>query len=296
MATAWVFPGQGSQVEGMGADLSDLPGATDKLAQAQRMLGWSLADLTADRLKQTTYTQPALFLISALLADALKTDRQPAVVAGHSLGEYSALYCAGVFGFADGLELVKQRSQLMAMAKEGTMAAVIGFDRAQLEAICDDIDGVVIANDNGPDQVVLSGDKTAIKDAIAAAQPKRHVFLSVSGAFHSPFMADAADKFAAVLDAVAFSHASVPVYSNVTATATTDPDILKTNLRNQVTGAVRWRETVAAMSAAGIDTVWEVGPGKVLTGLVRRIDRALSRTNIPDAASVSKLQSRSGCI
>ncbi|MEO0356556.1 MAG: ACP S-malonyltransferase, partial [Cyanobacteria bacterium P01_A01_bin.3] len=246
-------------------------------------------DLTADRLKQTSYTQPALFLVSALLADALKTDRQPTAVAGHSLGEYSALYCAGVFGFTEGLELVKQRSQLMATAKEGTMAAVMGFDRPQLEAICGDTDGVVIANDNSPDQVVLSGDKTAIESAIAAASPKRSVFLPVSGAFHSPYMAEAADKFAAVLDAVSFKSASVPVYSNVTATATTDPDTLKANLRNQVTGSVRWRETVTAMGAAGIDTVWEVGPGKVLTGLVRRIDRTLTRVNIPDAASIPTL-------
>ncbi|MEM9568680.1 MAG: ACP S-malonyltransferase [Cyanobacteria bacterium P01_E01_bin.34] len=289
MATAWVFPGQGSQVEGMGADLSDLPGASEKLAQAHRILGWSLSDLTVDQLKQTTFTQPALFLVSVLLADALKTDLQPAAVAGHSLGEYSALYCAGVFGFTEGLELVKRRSQLMATAKEGTMAAVMGFDRDKLEAVCSDTDGVVIANDNSPDQVVLSGDKTAIERAISAASPRRSVFLPVSGAFHSPYMAEAAEQFAAVLDAVSFNPSTVPVYSNVTATATTDPDTLKTNLRNQVTGSVRWRETITAMSAAGIDTLWEVGTGKVLTGLARRIDRALSRVNISDAASISKL-------
>ncbi|MGK7911780.1 MAG: ACP S-malonyltransferase [Synechococcus sp.] len=291
MATAWVFPGQGSQAEGMGADLSDLSGASEKLAQAQSILGWSLTDLTADQLKQTTYTQPALFLVSALLADALKTDRQPAAVAGHSLGEYGALYCAGVFDFTAGLELVKQRSQLMATAKDGTMAAVMGFDRPKLESICAETDGVVIANDNSPDQVVLSGDKAAIESAIAAASPKRSVFLPVSGAFHSPYMAEAADQFAAVLDSVSFQPASVPVYSNVTATATIDPDTLKTNLRNQVTGSVRWRETVLAMSAAGVDTIWEVGPGKVLSGLVRRIDRSLSRVNISDAASISQLRS-----
>ena len=289
MATAWVFPGQGSQAEGMGADLIDLPGASEKLAQARSILGWSLTDLTADQLKQTTYTQPALFLVSALLADALKANHQPTAVAGHSLGEYSALYCADVLGFTDGLELVKQRSELMATAQQGTMAAVMGFDREQLQTICAETDGVTIANDNSPDQVVLSGDKTAIDRAIEASHPKRSVYLSVSGAFHSPFMADAADKFAAVLETVPFNPPSVPVYSNVTATATTDPNTLKDNLRAQVTGSVRWRETVEAMSAAGIETVWEVGPGKVLTGLVRRIDRSLSRVNIPDAASIANL-------
>ena len=289
MATAWVFPGQGSQVEGMGADLVDLPGAAEKLAKAQTILGWSLLDLTAEDLKQTTHTQPALYLVSALLSDALKDDHQPDAVAGHSLGEYSALYCAGVFDFATGLELVKQRSQLMATAKEGTMAAVMGFDREQLETVCSQTDGVVIANDNSADQVVLSGDKAAIERAIAAASPKRSVFLPVSGAFHSPFMAEAAEKFSTVLDTALLGPATVPVYSNVTAAATTDPDILKDNLRNQVTGAVRWRESVIAMGAAGVDTVWEVGPGKVLTGLVRRIDRSLARVNISDAASLANL-------
>ena len=289
MATAWVYPGQGSQAEGMGASLVDLPGASEKLARAQSILGWSLLDLTAGDLKKTTYTQPALFVVSGLLSDALKATHQPAAVAGHSLGEYSALYCAGVFDFDTGLELVKQRSQLMATAQEGTMAAVMGFDRDRLEKICHQLDNVVIANDNSDDQVVLSGSRAALEQAIADASPKRSIFLPVSGAFHSPFMADAAEKFADVLQGVAFNPASIPVYSNVTASATTDPATLKDNLRNQVTGSVRWRETVRAMSAADIDTVWEVGPGKVLTGLVRRIERSLARVNIADADAIAQL-------
>ena len=289
MATAWIFPGQGSQAEGMGADLVDLPAGPDKLAKAQSMLGWSLLDLTADDLKQTTYTQPALYIVSALLADALQADRQPAAVAGHSLGEYSALYCARVFDFATGLELVNRRSQLMATAKSGTMAAVMGFDRPKLDELCAHTDDVVIANDNSSDQVVLSGSQAAIDSVIAAAQPKRSIFLPVAGAFHSPFMAEAAEKFADVLAEVTFNPPSIPVYSNITATPSTDPIALKDNLRQQVTGSVRWRETVIAMSAAGIDTVWEVGTGKVLTGLVRRIDRSLTRVNIPTAAAIAAL-------
>ena len=289
MATAWIFPGQGSQAEGMGADLVDLPGGSEKLAQAQSILGWSLMDLTADDLKHTTYTQPALFIVSALLSDALKDNHQPAAVAGHSLGEYSALYCAGVFDFATGLDLVKRRSQLMATAKSGTMAAVMGFDRAQLDELCAQTEQVVVANDNSTDQVVLSGSKAAIDSVIAAAQPKRSIFLPVSGAFHSPFMADAAEKFADVLAGVTFNPSTIPVYSNITAAPSTDPIALKENLRKQVTGSVRWREIVIAMVAAGIDTVWEVGAGKVLTGLVRRIDRSLTRVNIPTAAEIANL-------
>ena len=289
MTTAWVFPGQGSQAEGMGRTLVDLPGASEKLAQAEEILGWSLLDITAEDLKQTTCTQPALYLVGALLSDALKANHQPDAVAGHSLGEYSALYCAGVFDFKTGVELVKQRSKLMATAEAGTMAAVMGFDRPQLEQLCQQTPDVVIANDNSDDQVVLSGSKAAIESAIAAAKPKRSIFLSVAGAFHSPFMADAAEKFASVLEQVIFNSASIPVYSNVTASPTQDPATLKENLCNQVTGSVRWRETVNAMSANGIDTIWEVGPGKVLTGLVRRIDRSLTRVNISDAASITKL-------
>ena len=289
MATAWIFPGQGSQAEGMGADLVELPGGADKLAKAQTILGWSLLDLTAAELKQTTYTQPALYIVSALLSDTLKANHQPAAVAGHSLGEYSALYCAGVFDFATGLELVARRAELMATAKTGTMAAVMGFDRPQLEDLCQQTADVVIANDNSGDQVVLSGSKAAIESVIGAANPKRSIFLAVSGAFHSPFMADAAEKFAAVLKDVSFNPATIPVYSNVTATASTDPIALKQNLRSQVTGSVRWRETIIAMSAAGIDTVWEVGTGKVLTGLARRIEPSLTRANISDAAAIANL-------
>ncbi|WP_017326402.1 ACP S-malonyltransferase [Synechococcus sp. PCC 7336] len=289
MSIAWIFPGQGSQAVGMGVDLADLPHVKTTLEKAEFVLGWSLLDLTAEQLKETTYTQPALYIIETLLADRLKSTHSPAAVAGHSLGEYSALYCAGVFDFLTGLKLVQQRSQLMATARAGTMAAVMGFDRDRLEALCEQTEGVVVANDNSSDQVVLSGEKLAIESVIAAAKPKRSIFLPVSGAFHSPLMADAAAQFASVLETVEFQPPAIPVYSNVTAAATRDPEIVKANLRNQVTGSVRWRETISNMVADGVDTVWEVGPGKVLTGLTRRIDRNLGRVNIGDATSLAAM-------
>jgi [acyl-carrier-protein] S-malonyltransferase len=271
----------------MTADVADLPGAKETLDLAQSALGWSLFDLTEAELQRTTYTQPALFVVEAILSDRLRQQHQPAAVAGHSLGEYSALYCAGVFDFATGLELVQRRSQLMDSAREGTMAAVMGFDRAELERLCGETEGVAIANDNSPDQVVLSGTAAAIERVTGAIQPKRVVPLRVGGAFHSPFMAEAAEQFAQVLEEVDFRPAQIPVYSNVTASPSTDPLQLKENLRRQVTGSVRWREIVLAMAAQGIDTVWEVGPGKVLTGLAKRIDNSLTRANVATAADVA---------
>ncbi len=274
MATAWVFPGQGSQVVGMG---SDLQGLAD-LKAAEAILGWSLADLTAVELKQTRYTQPALYVVATLLASQLSD--QPAAVAGHSLGEYSALCVAGVFDFLTGVHLVKQRALLMDAVTGGAMTAVIGFDRAQLVALCEATEGVSIANDNSPDQVVITGGPEAIATVVDQLKPKRAVPLAVSGAFHSPYMAEPAQEYSQILAETVFKDAKVPVYSNVTATASQAAATLKANLQAQITGPVRWRETLLAMEAAGITALWEIGPGTVLTGLAKRTVASLERHNI----------------
>ncbi|GAB4217696.1 MAG: ACP S-malonyltransferase [Synechococcales cyanobacterium] len=287
MATAWIFPGQGSQAVGMGADLSTQPELAERLAVAESILGWSLADLTEAHLSQTTYTQPALFVVSALLTDLLLARGfQPTCVAGHSLGEYSALYAAGVLDFTTTLTLVKQRSALMEQGSPGGMTAVIGFDRSRLEALCADIAGVTIANDNSPDQVVITGDLAAIEQVVQGLQPKRAVPLAVSGAFHSPFMADAAHQFGQLLDPIPFHPATVPLYSNATATATRDPNQIKANLKQQMTAGVQWRSTVLAMVEAGISSVWEIGSGTVLTNLVKRTAPSLERVTINGVKSL----------
>lgn len=204
MSIAWIFPGQGSQSVGMGHDLMDL--GAEQMQQAEAILGWSLLDLTETELAQTTYAQPALFLVSAILTDILLArGHYPVCVAGHSLGEYSALYAAGVLDFSTTLNLVHQRAALMAQGSPGGMTAVIGFDRAHLEELCAATPGVTLANDNSPDQVVITGDSAAMAAVVAALKPKRAVPLAVSGAFHSPFMATAAQAFSQLLDPLPFS-------------------------------------------------------------------------------------------
>ncbi|MCJ2542394.1 ACP S-malonyltransferase [Thermostichus vulcanus] len=285
MTIAWIYPGQGSQAVGMGADLRDWEGAKQKLALACDLLGWDPLALLEEQIHQTRYTQPALFTVSALLTDYLYAQGQtPACTAGHSLGEYSALYAAGVFDFETGLRLVALRGQLMDAVGEGDpaggMAAVIGFDRAKLEHLCDVIPDVAIANDNSPDQVVITGHVDSVKAVCEQLQAKRAVPLKVSGAFHSWLMQAAADEFAQTLEAIHFQTPRVPVYSNSTATASQDPQLLKQALLVQMTAPVRWRETVLQMAADGIQQVWEIGPGAVLTGLVKRTVPALQRQNL----------------
>lgn len=286
MTTAWVFPGQGSQAAGMGTDLLDRPGVGDRLAQAESLLGWSVLHVTEEQLKQTQYTQPALFVVEALLAEQLLAHRQPDCVAGHSLGEYSALFCAGVFDFETGVELVQKRSQLMAAVTGGAMTAVMGFDRAKLEQLCAETDGAEIANDNSPDQVVVTGLAEGVNAVTEALQARRTVPLAVSGAFHSSFMRQAADNFASVLETVEFNAPQFPVYSNATAERSSDPSALKQNLFEQMVSPVRWRETLTNMAADRVTDIWEVGPGKVLTGLAKRTVKELNRVTISDAKAI----------
>ena len=281
---AWVFPGQGSQSVGMGMDLADLPQAQARFAEAEAVLGWSVPEVirdTEDKVSQTRYTQPCLYVLESLLADLLKDRGQvPDAVAGHSLGEYVALYTAGVFDFATGLSLVKQRSELMATASDGMMAALLGFDRDDLQAQLAANPGAVLANDNNPGQVVISGTPAAVEAVMGSVKAKRAVKLNVSGAFHSPLMAPAAETFATVLEPVAFQDAQVPVLSNVDPTPTTEGATLKQRLVQQMTGSVRWREISLALPVLGMNTVVEVGPGNVLTGLIKRTCKDLALVNV----------------
>lgn len=290
---AWVFPGQGSQGIGMGLDLLELPLAQQRFAQAEAVLGWSVVDVVADpgdKVSHTRYTQPCLYVVESLLADLL-TDQgwRPAALAGHSLGEYVALYVAGVFDFGTGLALVKQRAELMSTACDGMMAALLGFDNDALQAQLAATPGVVLANDNNPGQVVISGTVTGVEAIMATVKAKRAVPLNVSGAFHSPLMARAAEAFAALLAPVHFSDAQVAVLSNVDPTPATAGAVLKQRLAEQMTGAVRWREITLALPALGIDQVVEVGPGNVLTGLVKRTCKDLDLLNVGTLDQLSAL-------
>lgn len=290
---AFLFPGQGSQHVGMGADLYErFPEAAELINEADRHLDFPLkarmfgegGDAEAERaaLTQTDVTQPALY-VHSLAAFAVLRSRgvEPDVAAGHSLGEYSALAAAGALDFLDGLRLVRLRGQLMARAgdeRPGTMAAVLGMDAAALEKVCDDVSaagaGVVqCANFNAPGQIVISGDHAAVERAGAAAKEagaKRVVPLPVSGAFHSPLMAYARDGLAEALESAPIRAPRFPVYLNVTAAPTTDPDEIRRRLLEQLTAPVRWAQTLEAMRADGAERFVEVGAGNVLAGLVKR--------------------------
>ena len=289
--TAWVFPGQGSQEIGMGIDLLGLPEAMAKFEQAESILGWSVTEICQsqdDKVSHTLYTQPCLYVVESILADLLKANGQHHdYVAGHSLGEYSALYTSGVFSFEDGLRLIKRRAELMDSASDGMMAALLGFDRAQLETAIEQTPDVVLANDNNAGQVVISGTPEAVETILNQVKSKRAVRLNVSGAFHSPLMADAAAQFKTVLDAVPFESAQVPVLSNVDPTPSTDPAVLKDRLNRQMTGTVRWREISLQLPQEGVDRVVEVGPGKVLTGIIKRTCPDLVLKTIGSLAELS---------
>lgn len=272
--TAWVFPGQGSQAVGMGMDLLELPAAKARFDQAAEVLGWSVVERCQGdeaTLSSTLYTQPCLYTIECILVDQLAAAGQtPDYVAGHSLGEYAALYAAGVFSFEAGLRLIQKRAQLMDAASDGMMAALLGFDREQLTAAIAQTPDVVLANDNNDGQVVISGTPAAVEAILGQVKSKRAVKLNVSGAFHSPLMADAAAEFAQVLEGVTFSDAKVPVLSNVDPTPATAAVTLQDRLRQQMTGSVRWREITAQLTQEAVDRVVEVGPGKVLVGIMKR--------------------------
>lgn len=293
MKTAWVFPGQGSQAIGMGADLADAPAASTRFEQAASILGWSVPDVCQsedDKVSKTLYTQPSLYVIESILVDLLRQrGQEPSFVAGHSLGEYVALYAAGVLDFSTGLHLVKRRSELMDTASGGMMAALIGFDRAQLEQCLEATNGVVLANDNNAAQVVISGTKDGVEAVMAAVKTKRAIPLNVSGAFHSPLMTAASSEFQDVLESVLFQPAKVPVLSNVDPIPTTDADTLKQRLAQQMTGSVRWREISLQLATEGVEQVMEVGPGKVLTGLVKRTCKNMALENVGTIADLDRL-------
>ena len=277
--TAWVFPGQGSQTVGMGIDLQDIPTAQAKLASAEEILGWSVLDICQGdeaTLARTLYTQPCLYVIESIMADLLAEKiAYPDLVAGHSLGEYVALYAAGVFDFASGLKLVKKRAELMDSAAGGKMAALMKFDRSQLTTALDNTSDVVLANDNSEAQVVISGTPEAVESVLSKIKAKRAVSLNVSGAFHSPLMESAAEQFRSVLDSVNFNSAKIPVISNVEPVPTSDPQELKQRLARQMTSSVRWREIMLQLSQEEVTDVIEVGPGKVLCGLIKRTCREI---------------------
>jgi [acyl-carrier-protein] S-malonyltransferase len=288
--TAWVFPGQGSQAIGMGADLLNLPKAKAKFEQAEEILGWSVPEICQKeeaKLSRTLYTQPCLYVVESILTDLVreKFDR-PALVAGHSLGEYVALYAAGVFDFETGLRLVKRRAELMDSVSGGQMVALIGFDRQELELQIQYSRDVVLANDNSDAQVVISGTPTAVEELLAKIKVKRAVKLNVSGAFHSPLMSSVAAEFQPVLKAARFSDAKMLVLSNAEPTATTSGAILKQRLTQQMTKGVRWREISMQLPQQGIDRVVEIGPGKVLTGLIKRTCGDLELINVSSFADL----------
>ena len=294
MGNAWVFPGQGSQKVGMAAGVLELPGAKERFEAASSLLGRDLlaicngeAEGELSDLGDTRNTQPALFVVESLLVDGLKAQGRSAnLVAGHSLGELVALYAAGVFDAATGLQLMKTRSELMAAAGGGAMTAVMGFDRGELDALVNATEGVVIANDNSSAQVVLSGSPEAVSSVSSQLKCKRAIPLAVSGAFHSPFMEQAASAFAATLEEVNFADASIPVLSNTDPTPETSGAALKARLRSQMTTGVRWRETMDAMTAAGVDTLVEIGPGNVLSGLAKRALSGVVTSQLASAADL----------
>lgn len=282
--TAWLFPGQGSQTIGMEGNLLEHPLAKNRFNEAEVILNWSVLEICQgeeEKLNQTLYTQPCLYVIESILAELLlKQENPPALVAGHSLGEYVALFTAGVFDFATGLNLVKKRAQLMDSAAGGKMVAMMQFNREELEAKVATTPDVVIANDNSPQQVVISGTPSAVDEVVSQVKAKRAVPLKVSGAFHSPLMQEAATEFAQILAEIDFNDAKIPVIANVNPTPATAAPEIKTRLIQQMTGSVRWREISEYLVQAGITEVVEIGPGKVLTGLIKRISPDLGLKNI----------------
>lgn len=285
MKTAYIFPGQGAQFVGMGQDLYNLNEQTKALFEkANDILGFRITDImfngTDEDLKQTNVTQPAIFLHSVILAKALGDKFQPAMVAGHSLGEFSALVAAGALSFEDGLRLVSQRANAMQKACElqpSTMAAILGLDDETVEKVCAQVEEVVVAaNYNCPGQLVISGSIEGIDKACALlteAGAKRALKLNVGGAFHSPLMEPAKVELQAAIEATDIQSPLCPIYQNVDAKAYTDPQEIKANLIAQLTGAVRWTQTVQNMLADGAEAFVEVGPGNVLQGLVKKVDR-----------------------
>jgi [acyl-carrier-protein] S-malonyltransferase len=289
---AIIFPGQGSQKIGMGRDVSEkFAPAAEIFEWANAVLGYDLRALCFDgpeeSLKDTTVAQPALLTVGYIHFEAARADGlEAALTAGHSLGEYTALVAAGALEFEDALRLVQQRSQLMSEARAGGMAALIGLPDEKLDevlSVAGELGTVVAANFNSPGQVVVSGDLAAVEAAMSEAKSrgaKIAVKLPVSGAFHSPLLAEAGEKMATLIDAAPLVDARIPVYQNTTAAPATKADDLRAALRPQMTSAVRWTQTVQTMIADGATNFIELGPGAVLTGLVKRIDKTVSLQNL----------------
>ncbi|NES99882.1 MAG: ACP S-malonyltransferase [Sphaerospermopsis sp. SIO1G1] len=282
--TAWVFPGQGSQQIGMGIDLLEIPFAQEKLTQANNILGWSVIDVCKndeEKLNRTVYTQPILYIIESILSDLTKQQGEiPDLVAGHSLGEYIALYTAGVFDWETGLKLVQSRGQIMDKGANGTMAALINFDRNKLEQVINQTPDVFLANDNSVIQVVISGSPDAVQKVMSEVPSERAVPLKVSGGFHSPLMATAAEEFQQLLDNTLFAEAKIPVISNTNPHPTISASQIKQSLSQQMTSAVRWRETALKLHDEGIKKVIEIGPGNTLTKLIKATTRDFKLENI----------------
>ena len=283
---AAVFPGQGAQFVGMGKDLYEQSAlAKSYFDKANDILGFRITDVMfegdAEALKRTEVTQPAIFIHSVVEALLEGDSFNPSMVAGHSLGEFSALVASGVLTFEDGLKLVTQRAQAMQEAcglQRGTMAAVLGLEDAVVEEVCDSIEGVVVAaNYNCPGQLVISGAYEAVEHAcekMKEAGAKRALILPVGGAFHSPLMAPAKEALASAIEATTFSSPKCPIYQNVSATAVTDSELLKAQLISQLTAPVKWTQSVQKMIEDGATSFTEYGPGKVLQGLIKKIDRS----------------------
>ncbi|MFV8332636.1 ACP S-malonyltransferase [Flavobacterium sp. GSP14] len=288
---AYVFPGQGAQFTGMGKDLYESNTLAKELFEkANEILGFRITDImfegTAEELKETKVTQPAVFLHSVILAKTLGADFKPEMVAGHSLGEFSALVANGALSFEDGLKLVSQRALAMQKAceiKPSTMAAVLGLADTIVEEVCASIDGIVVAaNYNCPGQLVISGEYKAVElacEKMKEAGAKRALILPVGGAFHSPMMEPAREELAAAIEATTFATPICPVYQNVTASAVFDPNEIKKNLIIQLTAPVKWTQSVQQMIADGATLFTEVGPGKVLAGLIGKIDKEAVTAN-----------------
>ena len=282
---AYVFPGQGAQFTGMGLDLYEKsPLAQQLFEQANTILGFHITDLmfegTNEEFKETRITQPAIFLHSVILAKTLGDRFKPEMVAGHSLGEYSALVANGTLNFEDGLRLVAKRASAMQKACDlvpGTMAAVLGLDDAIVEKICAETEGIVVAaNYNCPGQLVISGEEVAINkacEALKAAGARRALVLNVGGAFHSPLMQPALEESAVAIENTVFNKPTCPIYQNVTGKAVLDPAEIKANLISQLTAPVFWTQSIQQMIKDGATLFTEVGPGNVLQGLVKKIDR-----------------------
>jgi [acyl-carrier-protein] S-malonyltransferase len=284
---AYVFPGQGAQFPGMGKDLFENSAlAKEMFLQANEILGFDITNImfegTPEDLKQTKVTQPAIFLHSVILAKVMGDSFKAEMVAGHSLGEFSALVAANYLTFEDGLKLVSQRAMAMQKACENTpstMAAILGLEDQVVENICSQIEGVVVpANYNCPGQLVISGSIEAIDIAcekLTEAGARRALKLPVGGAFHSPLMEPARMELSKAIENTDFHLGDCPIYQNVTASAITNPEEIKENLNKQLTASVRWTQTMEKMVSDGLSSVTEVGPGKVLQGLFKKVDRAL---------------------